>query len=287
MSEKQKVEFFRDRILSIFDNVVWIAFVYLLSILIPIVGGLLLKIEIQVLLLIALLICQILGFVLLYSIRRKLSGNDKKNNHLVKNKDTGDLYLIDRFGLPHTINDKETSLYFMEIFGFSSDEIPSVSPESIKPLGAEITAIRRWKAPRTKEDEMSSEARGSFWVSHKYARNEGNTKIISVDVRNDNDQVVQIDSVKLVFMDSAPPLSISDISPKNKPTAVGLLQCKMLFKAETPSKALSPEEANRLDLFLKGDFSESEMTKLVGTRFGYLEVSGTFRDTHISFHIDV
>jgi len=61
----------------------------------------------------------------------------------------------------------------------------------------------------------------------------------------------------------------------------------MLFKAETPSKALSPEEENRLDLYLKGDFSKSEMTKLVGTRFGYLEISGTFRDTRISFHIDV
>ena len=287
MSEKQKNEFFRDRILSIFDNVVWIALVYLLSILIPVIGGLLLKIEIQILLLIALLFCQILGFVLLYSIRRNLSGNHKKNSHLVQNKDTGDLYLIDRFGLPHIINDKETSLYFMETFGYANDEIPLVTPESIKPLGAEITAIRRWKAPRTKEDEMSSEARGSFWVSHKYERNEGNTKIISVDIRNDNDQVIQIDSVKLVFLDSAPPLSISDISPKNKPTAVGLLQCKMLFKAETPSKALSPEEENRLDLYLKGDFSKSEMTKLVGTRFGYLEISGTFRDTRISFHIDV
>lgn len=287
MSKKQNTSFFRDRILSIFDNVVWIALVYLLSILIPIVAGILLRVEIQVLLLIALLICQILGFILLYSIKSSLVGKNKKNNYLIQNKDTGDLYLVDRFGLPHIIADKDTSLYFIEALGFTIDEIPLVSPESLKPFGAEVKAMRQWKAPRTKEIEMSSEARGSFWVSHKYTRNEGNVKIISVDVRNDNDQVVQIDSVKLVFMDSAPPLSVSDISPKNKPSAVGLLQCKMLFKAETPSKALSPEEENRLDLFLKGNFSEGEMTKLVGTRFGYLEFSGTFRDTQISFMIDV
>lgn len=287
MKEKKNAAFIQDRLLSLLDNILAYVVIIGLGIAIPAVIGFVLRLEIQVTLLIVVIIGQILGLLLLFRIQRKLSVAQSEKHILVQSDETSDFYLIDEFGLPHLIKDENTSLYFMEILSRKPSEVPRISASKLKPAGASITSIRDWRAPRTIESKMSSEAQHSLWLSHKYIRKVNDTKAISIDIRNDNDQVLQINSVKLAFSNTAPPLTLSDISPKNKPTSVGLLECTLLFEGGTSNKALSPQETSRLDLFLKESFSENELSEIIGAIFGYITMSGVFRDINVSLHHEV
>ncbi|PKO13018.1 MAG: hypothetical protein CVU39_21000 [Chloroflexi bacterium HGW-Chloroflexi-10] len=285
MNEKRKAALLKDRLLSLFDNILANLMIIGLGIAIPAIIGFFLKLEIQLILLIILIVGQIIGLILLSRIHRRLSTTKPDKNILVQGDKTTDIFLIDDFGLPHQIKDENTQQYFLDILGYKENEIPKISADRLKPIGESIISISKWRPPKTIEKEMSSIAQRSLWLSHKYIRKENGVKAISIDIRNDNDQVLLINSAKLGFSNSAPPLTISDISPKNRPGSLGLLECTLLFDSGTPNKALSPQETSRLDLFLKDNFSEEELSEIIGARFGFITMAGVFKDVNVSlFH---
>jgi hypothetical protein len=174
----------------------------------------------------------------------------------------------------------------METLGYKQGELMRVPPETLRPLGSEVTAIRSWRRPWTEGDEISHEARRSLKMLKRYFRMEGDLRVLSFDVRNDGEQFIQINSAKLVF-DMDAPLAMLDISPKNKPMSAGLLTCTLLFNGESESRRLSPQEESRLDLILKRRLTKEESDVIQGVRLGYIEIAGIFRETEIEFHVPV
>jgi len=282
----KKSSFFRNRLLGIFDNLFASVILSVLVVVLPIVFAFILNLGTQVALLLALLFCQVLIIGLLLSIQRRVSKSTGKKEILVQSADTNIPHLLDRYGLPHPISDEDTAIYLMETLGYKQDELLKVPLETLRPLGSEVIAIRRWRRPRTIEDEMTAEARRSLKMLKKYFRTEDSLKVLSFDVRNDGEQYIQINSAKLVF-DTDAPLAILDISPKNKPISAGLLTCRLLFNGESESRRLSPQEESRLDLMLKRRLTKEESDVIQSTRLGYIEITGTFRDTEIDFHLSV
>jgi hypothetical protein len=278
--------FFRDRILNFLDNLAFTGIMYALSIVLPVVLGIVLKLEIQVILLMLLLGGQVIAILLLFSVQRKLTRKVQRKDQLIRNADTDAVYFIDRFGLPHPIGDERTVLYFMHVLGYRPDELAEAPSSALRPSGAEVTAIREWRMPRTVEDDMSHEARSLLKLSPKHIRTENGSKVLSFDVRNDSDHCIQIDSARLVF-DADAPLAITDISPKNKPTAVAMMSCVLLFNGESESKRLVSQEESRLDLALNRSLTAAEASAITSARFGYIEIKGIYRDTQVTFHVYV
>lgn len=286
VKEKRTTNFIRERLLSLFDNIIAYVVLIGLGIAIPAIVGFVLKLEIQLILLIILLLGQVFGLFLLFGIQRKLSNTKTEKQIIVQNTDTSNFYLIDDFGLPHLINDDNTALYFIEILGYKPNEVPKVSASKLKPVGASIISIRDWRPPRTIQDNMSAEARESLKIMSKYVRAKSAKKVISFNLRNDNTQVIEINSARLVF-DSDAPITVADISAKNEPKIEGLLGCKLLFDGKSKSKSLLPQKEYRLDLFLDRELSEKDMNRIITSRFGYIEVKGLFRDTEVYLHLYV
>jgi hypothetical protein len=285
-NSKTKPIFFRDRLLSFFDNLVFAGVMYGLSIVLPVILGVVLNLEIQVILLMLLLGGQVVAILLLFSVRRRLTYKTQRKDWLVRSTDSDTVYFIDRFGLPHPIEDDDTALYFMQVLGYRPDELTETPSSALRPSGAEVTAIHKWRRPRTVEDDMSHEARSLLKLSPKYVGTENSSKVLSFDVRNDSDHSIQINSARLVF-DVDAPLAIADISPQNKPTAVGLLTCVLLFNGESESKKLASQERSRLDLALRRSLTAAEATAITSARLGYIEIKGIYRDTQVTFHVSV
>jgi hypothetical protein len=288
MEEKSEArpKFFRDRLLGIFDNLVSSAILYGLGILLPVVLGIILRLEFHVILLILLLVGQAIVVLLLLSIRRGLSNRAEKKELMVQSADTNAVYLIDRFGLSHLIKDADTALYLMQILGYQSDELKKVAPTALRPPGAEVTAIRQFRRPLGRQDKMTNQARTSLKCSPKRFRTEGGSRVLFFDIRNDSDYSMLIDSARLVF-DMDAPLSSADPAPQHRPTAAGLLACKLLFNGESESKKLSAREESRLDLALRRNLTEEECAEIAGARLGHIEIAGMFRDAQVTFHIYV
>jgi hypothetical protein len=278
---------FRDRFLSIFDNVITNFVVYFLSIAIPIIIGIFFHLGIQTTLLILVLIVQILISLMLFDVRKTFTErHTNKTSSLVKNIDNAQIYLVDQYQLPHPISDKDTALYFAAAFGYQLDEIPHVDNKFLKPVGTEITSLRNWHPPRTVEDEMSAEAQRSIRLMKKYIRSENGKKILSFCIRNNSDNNIQINTAKLVF-DSDAPMSVGDISSKNKPLVAGLLECSLMFGSNDESQSIPPQQERQADLYLKKSLMPEDGDALTSVRLGYIRVKGFYRDTQIEFHLYV
>ena len=187
-----KAEFLQKRFWGLFDNLLAGVVLSVVALALPVVIGLILKLKFDTILLALLLIWQFFIFLSLLSIRRKLSSKSKRADQLVREADSNTIYLIDRFGLPHPINDEDTALYFMQMLGYEPDELPEVSPRKLKPTGAEVAGRREWSSPATIEDKMSAEARRTLKVLRKDIRTEDGSKILTFYVRNDSEHNLQI-----------------------------------------------------------------------------------------------
>lgn len=279
----KKNNFFRERFLSLFDNLLWVVVLYALSILIPIV----LKLEFQTILLIVILVSQIVTLTFLYLSRKQISNQIPKYNYFIREEKDNEIYLIDRFGLPHPIKDKNTELYLLEIFGYVPNDVPTVSVNILSPVGSEIIGMRRWSPPITQESRLSFEAQNALVTPKKdITRGDDDKAILSFDTRNKSEHVLQITSAKLIF-DPDAPLTAADISYKNSPINEGLLTCTLLFNGESESKRLSFGDQARLDLILDRKLSQTESSRIIGARLGYIEVTGSFQGISISFHLPV
>ena len=285
MKEKRKTAFLQNRLLSLFDNILAYIVIIGLGIVIPAIIGFILKIEIQLIFLIILFVGQMIGLALLFNIQKKLSGTKKEKQILVQSDETNDIYFIDDFGLPHPIKDENTQLYFLEILGYKSNEIPKISARGLKPMGANIISIRDWHPPRPLKDERSAEANKWLKILPKNVQVENSKKVISFNLRNDNsEQIIQINSARLVFNGDAP-LTIADISSINEPENVGLLACKLLFDGNSKNKALLPQKEYRAYLYTNRNELDSNIDQIIGSRFGYIEIRGLFRETEVYFHL--
>lgn len=210
---------------------------------------------------------------------------------LIQSKDSGVVYLVDRFGLPHPIQDKDSVLYFMQILGYNKpDDLPKVDEEKLRPFGANIPAIDDWEPPKSEEEKRVSkithQARHALELLRKEVRDDGGAKMLSFDILNNSDDNLKITSAELVF-DSDAPLAKSDIDFRNKPTVYGLLTCTLLFNGDNESKTLIPHEECTMNLLLKKQLTPDDITTVTSKRLGYINVDGVFRDTQINFHMYV
>jgi hypothetical protein len=203
---------------------------------------------------------------------------------LVQNQATKEVYVLDRFGLRRSIPDEDTVLYFLQALGYEHNELSQMPSEMLKPTGPEVTAIRRWSRPRTKEDELSYEAQVSLKLFKRRIRTDDGQKILSFYIRNNGEYNIKINSATL-SLDSRAPLNENDISSRNNPISRGLTNCKLLFNGETGSRELSAQEESRLDLFITRNLTAEEAATIETVSLGYIVVAALFRETGVSFHL--
>lgn len=278
--------FARRRIEGVLDNVIAQVILWLALLGTPIVLGIILHLGWVTTALLLLLACQIVVIVLLVSIRRRWSSQPGRAEPLVQDTVTALVHLADRFGFRRPIPDAETATYLTEILGYDGEGIPAVDAASLGPSGPAVRSVRDWKPIRTKESHISFEASRSLRLLRKSVESDARSGMLSFHLRNDSDLPMRIDSATLTCEPDAP-LRPGEISPRNAPTTLGLMTCKLLFEGETRAKSLAAGTQSSLDLLLTRPLSADEAETLKTVHLGYIAFNGMFRDHAVSFHMQV
>lgn len=282
MAEKTSVlnKFIKERLYGLIDNVLF----WGLTLLISIIIGILLRLELQVILLIIMLISQLIIFSFVFSIWRRIVGKTLIKDAIIRDEENNNLYLIDRDGLSHPIENDHTALYLKEILGYQNNDIPRAAIQTLRPFGAEVISIREWRPPQSEEDDVRYKLYRSIRLIKKYFRSIDNQETLSFVLRNDGEHTIQVISAKLRFELDAP-LSMTDISRKNKPSPLGLISCTLLFDGEIETKNISPQEDSILNLMLTRKITEEDTEIITSVRLGYIDLlcklQGIQADTHI------
>jgi hypothetical protein len=211
-----------------------------------------------------------------------LTSEPTKGDMLVQNADNKIVYLVDRLGLRRPISDDDTARYFAAMLGYQPDEIPQVASHLIRPIGPEVETRKRWRPPRTKDDDIWFEAQSSLKMLRRKIRTESKSKVLSFFIRNNGAYSIQIISAQL-FLNPGAPLAESDISPENAPITRGSTTCKLLFDGGNEARKLNPQEESRLDLFLMRNLTADQSATIESVAFGYIDISAVYHDIPVSF----
>lgn len=205
---------------------------------------------------------------------------------MIRDAETNVVYVIDHHNLPRPIKDEHTLHYLKQVFGYQPDELIDLSPEDLQSLGPEVIALRDWKRPRTKEEDVSLDAQSAIQVIKKHIRTKRGSKFLSFEIRNNSKHGLQINLAELI-LDNDSPITFRDISPQNNPNSIGLVTCKLLFNENSESKMLSSGKETQLDLLFQRPLTASETSSITTVRLGYIKVTGVFRETKVVFHLYV
>jgi hypothetical protein len=279
-------DFLRRRIEGVLDKAATQVILWLAVLGTPLLVGTILDIGWVATAIALLLVCQIVLVVLLLSIKRRLSPEPTMKEPLVQDGTSAALYLTDRFGFRRSVPDAETATYLTEILGYEGEDIPAVDAVSLRPSGAIVRSVRRWKPIHTKESHISFEASRSLRLLKKGVRSDERQSVLSFHVRNDSDVPMRIDSAQLTCEPDAP-LKAADISPRNVPTTLGLMTCRLLFEGETAVKDLTAGSQSSLELLLVRPLSVDEAETLKTVHLGYIAFNGMFREHPVTFHMQV
>jgi len=282
----QTSRFVRDRLLGVFDSLLAQSVLLGTALVGPLVLGFALGLEPGVIALVVLLVCQIALLALLVSVRRALVTDRVEHEPLVRAAGTDTILLVDRFGLPRPVSDRNTLLYLAEILGCQADDLPEVPHDTLKPVGPPVKSLRDWSPPRTVESAMSFEASRSLKFLRRTTRKDDGSTILSFHIRYDSPYPIQINSAKLVFVEGSP-VPEADISPAHSPITLGLPQCTLLFNGESQARVLSSQQQCLLELAILRDLSPEECERITTIKLGYIAFSGEFRDTQVVFHKEV
>jgi hypothetical protein len=287
MREDTSMEgFVRRRIEGIFDNLAAQVIVGLAALTTPIVVGVLFDLGSVTTALIVMLVLQMIILALLLSVRMAVSRQRTTKEPLAQDAISGATYLIDRFGAPRRVSDDDTALYLAEALGYGGEDVPRVSPSALRPPGPEVKALRRWRRPRTKVDEIWAEASRSLKLLGKSVDTVDQYSTVRIKVRNDGDYHIEMVRVDLII-DGAAPLLLADIAPEHKPQFVGYSTCTALFRGSTVSHRLAPEHDTTLEVRLERHLSQKESERIVSMQLGHVVLTCLLHDTKVRVQMDI
>jgi hypothetical protein len=222
----------------------------------------------------------------------QVSSNNELTYSIFKDERYNRWYLQDRHGTFRLIEDRNTLLYFLDVFNIKEEvdfqDIPSLAKVISFPIGAPVPMISRWKPPITLEEQeiRDLEQKVRKWIDieeKELFENRDSEDCFVFSVVNKSNYGIIVKSVSLYIPTYKSRLfSNSDISRSNEGEDGSFY---LLFEGGSVQGTLNARSETKLRLWLRKKYSAKDYEKLRTSIVGDLVFKVDYQEKELEIRI--